>query len=313
MAKLAYNKLSQKRFNRVSKQLFIGVDGGATKCAVRVEDADGNVLGSEISGPANIRLSVDQAWQSIQSALEKILNPLGLHPGQCHLHAGMGLAGCELSVAYHAFLQRPHTFTTLVVASDAETACLGAHAGKAGAIIIAGTGVVGFQVQDETTTKISGWGFPHDDDGGGAWLGLHAVKHTLQWLDGRSSPSGLSNRVYARFNQNEEEFIAWANQANSTAFAELAPLVIEQAALDDAVAITLLQQAAEAVNQVERALFNAQFDKHKPLPCAMTGSIAPFLKPYLSDVLQQRLVTCAAEPVAGAIYLVKHHLQNKGR
>lgn len=293
------------------EQLFIGVDGGASKCAVRVEAADGVVLGAVTSGPANIRLSVEQAWHSIQSALDTILTPLGLNLKQTHLQAGMGLAGCEISAAYQAFLQYPHPFTTLIVVSDAQTACVGAHAGQDGAIIIAGTGVVGFQVQEGMTTKISGWGFPHDDDGGGAWLGMHALKHTLQWLDGRSTPSGLSNVVYARFNQDETQLVAWANQANSTAFAELAPLVTAQAAAGDAMALTLLKQAAQAVNEVENALFAAQFAKNQTLPCALIGSIAPFLQPYLSERLQKRLVTCQALPEAGAIYLIKQHLQKK--
>ena len=292
----------------MSQHLFIGVDGGATKCAVRVEDETGRVLGMETSGPANIRLSVEQAWHSIQSALTNILQPLALDFSHTHLHAGMGLAGCEITAAYEAFLRYPHNFATLVVASDAQTACLGAHSGQDGAIIIVGTGVVGFQVQDDMTTKISGWGFPHDDDGGGAWLGMHAIKHTLQWLDGRAAPSALSNAVYARFGQDDTQLVSWANQANSTAFAELAPLVIDQAALGDQMAVRLLQQAAEAVNNVERALFAAQFAKEKPLPCALAGSIAPFLRPYLSDALNKRLVVGQAAPAAGAIYLVRHHL-----
>ena len=52
----------------MKQHLFIGVDGGATKSIVRVEDETGRLLGKEIGGPANIRLSVDQSWQSIHSA-----------------------------------------------------------------------------------------------------------------------------------------------------------------------------------------------------------------------------------------------------
>jgi len=294
------------------RSLFIGVDGGATKCIVRVEDETGRMLGREISGPANIRLSVPQAWQSIYSALEKILEPLSITLGDpsYHWHAGMGLAGCEVTTAYESFLNQPHCFETLVISSDAHTACLGAHSGRDGAIIIIGTGVVGFQVDSGQTTKVGGWGFPHDDIGGGAWLGLEAVKETLQVLDGRLSPSNLADQVYAQFENDFDHFITWANQANSTAFAELAPIVINQSQLGDPVAINLMQKAAHAINQVSDALDINRVSQSMSLPCSLIGGVSPFMESFLSEALRARLTPCELTPDAGAVMLVRGYLAN---
>jgi len=290
-------------YNVVSMQsLFIGVDGGATKCIVRIEDETGRMLGREMSGPANIRLSVTQAWQSINLALEKILVPLSITPGDpsYHWHAGMGLAGCEVTTAYESFLNQPHYFETLVISSDAHTACLGAHSGRDGAIIIIGTGVVGFQVESGQTTKVGGWGFPHDDEGGGAWLGLEAVKETLQVLDGRQPPANLANLVYAQFENNLDDFVTWANQANSTAFAELAPLVIQQCQLGDPIARNIMKNAASAINKVGSAL-----DASQSLPCSLIGGIAPFIESFLNENLRSRITPCERTPDAGAVLLVR--------
>lgn len=295
----------------MSQQLFIGVDGGATKTIVRVEDEHGVLLGQGRGGPANIRISITETWQSIYSTLEKILQSLGiiLQSKHYHFHVGMGLAGCEVQEAYHAFLNHAHGFQTLVVSSDSHTACLGAHGGKDGAIIVVGTGMVGFQLQSKQSLKIGGWGFPHDDEGGGAWIGLNAMMRTLKWLDKRMPPSELTKAIFAYFTEDFNQLVTWANQANSTAFAELAPIVIECASNGDASAITILQQAAYVLDEVGRALLSAQSET-KPLPCSLVGGIAPFIEPYLGENLRSRLTPCQATPDKGAILLVRDSLSS---
>jgi glucosamine kinase len=301
------------------RNLYVGVDGGATKCIVRLEDEQGKLLGRETGGPASLRFAASEVWHSILTTLNKILQQQDLSSrgselvegsaepiNNIHLHAGMGLAGSELSAAYQAFLHSPHPFKTFVVTSDARIACLGAHGAADGAVIIAGTGMVGYQIQQSVTTKVGGFGFPHDDEGGGAWLGLQAVKKTVQWLDGRIARSGLAEAIYQHFDNDAAILTAWANNANATLFAELAPFVIEQSKQQDVVACELLQQAANAIDQVATALQQAQLANTQPLPCALVGSITPFLEPYLSNALRARLVSASLPPDAGAILLVRN-------
>lgn len=294
----------------MTTQYFLGVDGGATKCNVRLEDEAGHVIGCAVSGPANIRLSAMAAWQSIFTALEKIshASTITLNRESCQIHAGIGIAGCEIAEAYAAFVQSPHPFTTLFVLHDALAACLGAHGGKDGALIIAGTGVVGYQMEAGRTAKVSGWGFPHDDAGSGAWLGLQAVAETLRVQDGRRPSSLLAKTVLAHFHQKIEALVEWANQANSTQFAVLAPLVVQAAAAGDQAALQLLQAAAREIEAVGAALLAQQKNPAKPLPCAMVGGVAPFLQPYLQQTLRDRLVTAQLPPEAGAILFVRAQL-----
>lgn len=285
------------------QELFVGVDGGATKSIIRVENAAGELIGQMNSGPANIRNSVTQSWQSINSALEKILLPQGIFIDDKHyrVHAGMGLAGSEVNEAYNAFLNQPNHFSTLMLTSDAHTACLGAHAGDDGAIITIGTGVVGYAIHEDKKLKVGGWGFPQDDLGSGAWLGLEAVKKTLQWLDGRETESGIAKAVYEHFDQQQNELIQWVNQANSTAFAEIAPLVVKQSQNQDKTAIDLLQQAAFYIERIAHAL------KLDTLKCALMGSLATHIQPYLSPSLQQCLIPSKNTAEAGAIMLIHNH------
>jgi glucosamine kinase len=301
------NYLAYTRFH-VVQPFYVGVDGGGSKCIVRLENAEGQLLGIEKGGSANIRISPAQAWNSINDCLNKLLQNLHLtfSSKQQSFHAAMGLAGCEMQDALKAFNSYQHPFQSLIIRSDAHIACLGAHKGQDGAIIIAGTGSVGYQVQGSKTVKIGGWGFPHDDEGGGAWIGLEAIKVTLKQIDGRHSSSVLGNAILKHFHDKPDELVAWANQANSTAFATLAPIVIEQAQAGEPLAINILQRAANALDQIGTALMDAQTDS-TPLPCSLIGGITPFLESYLSQTLRERLSPCQLSPDAGAILLARQH------
>jgi glucosamine kinase len=237
--------------------ISFGIDGGGSKSKVYIEDAEHNVIGMGVSGPANIRLSVDTAWNSIYSSIAEAFANTGisLDSKEYRFHIGLGLAGIEVPADRANFLAKPHPFTTLRLESDAYAACLGAHNNKDGAIIIIGTGINGFQVQHGKTVQVSGWGFPHDDIGGGAWMGLRATQLLLQWLDGRiDQPTPLLEALYQHFNQDQIELVSWANAANSTQFAKLAPFVIGHIKENDPFALKLVKEAAGAIDQVGIAM-----------------------------------------------------------
>jgi glucosamine kinase len=291
----------------VAQDMFVGIDGGGTKSKVRIEDSRGTLIGQAVGGPSNIRLSIDRAWQSIYQALDEALRPSGisLQDENYRFHVGMGLAGCEVPEIYDEFLNRSHPFATLQLTSDAHVACVGAHDAKDGAIIIIGTGVVGYQIQHGKTTRVSGWGFPHDDEGGGAWLGLEAARLTFQWLDHRIEKTPLVEDVYNFFNHDFEHFIAWANKANSSEFARLAPLVINHCQQEETLAIRLMKKAAHAIDRISVALEKVRDKSNEPFPVCLFGGIAPFVEPWLSEELRASLVVRKADANAGAILMVR--------
>jgi glucosamine kinase len=286
----------------LTQDIFIGVDGGGSKSTISIEDHDGKLIGETISGPANIRLSVENAWRSIYSGVEKILQPQGvsLADKNYRFHLGLGLAGCEATEAVHAFLNCPHPFTTVELNTDAHIACIGAHQNADGAIIIVGTGVVGYQMQAGQSTRVSGWGFPHDDEGSGAWLGLEATRLTFQWLDQRSEKSPLVEAIFSYFNRDQQQFITWATRANSTEFARLAPIVIQHSQQEEITAVQLMKKAAHAIDKINQAL-----KKIAVLPCCLLGGVAPFVKPWLNT----NFVEEKNNAVTGAILMVREQVK----
>lgn len=298
----------------MKKNIFIGVDGGATSCKVRVEDEEGNLLGQALGGPCNIRLSVDVSWQSILEAVTEALKKanISLKDSKYQFHAGLGLAGTEVPKAVQVFLSRSYPFTSVCLKSDAYAACLGAHGGKDGAIIIIGTGIIGYSIQGNETVQVCGWGFPHSDEGSGAWLGLEAVRLTLRYCDKRSAVySPLFAAVLQKFNNNFSELVSWANEGKSTEFAQLAPFVIDYAEKKDPIAMNLMQRAGAEIDAIAEALRKKNPNQKAQLPYCLFGGIAPFLKPWLSEELRSRLVSCKNDAAFGAIIMIKNFC-NKG-
>lgn len=296
----------------MKKNIFIGIDGGATKTKAIIEDDAGNLLGEGFGGPANIRLSVENSWQSILTAINAALAKSNLHltDNAYNFHVGLGLAGCEIPEACTKFLQTPHPFTTLILEKDTYTSCVGAHAGKDGAIIIIGTGTAALQIQESQTVQIGGWGFPHDDIGSGAWIGLQAVATTLQWLDGRITQSSeLLQNVFAKFANDLSQLVVWANQAKSTQFATIAPLVLAELPKQDYHAVNIIRQAATAIDAIGEALIR-RTKNHATLPCVLLGGLAPLIEPWLSAELRARVVPCKYEAAKGAILLLKQQIES---
>lgn len=283
-----------------NREIFIGIDGGASKTHIRVENHAGHCLAETFAGSANIQHSVAGSWASIHHGLQQALSDSGLRlddPQICY-HCGMGLAGTELPESVQTFLATPHPFSTLVLRSDAHTACLGAHGGEDGAVIAIGTGVVGYRICDGQTQQVGGWGFPHGDEGGGAWLGLEALRLTLHWLDGRCAASPLLEEIFSSFDHDHTALVSWANRAGATEFAQLAPQVI--AAQHDPVAKDLLRRAAQHIEAIASVL-----EVPGTLPCSLLGGLATPLEPWLSEPLRSALRFPRGDGAQGALLMIR--------
>src|SRR5690349_2958564 len=126
--------------------LLLGVDGGGTGCRARLTDADGLVLGEGTGGPANIRFGIKESFAAVLHATDDCLEQAGMSLQDAEIVACLALAGASepanLAAARTYNLPFAHTLLT----TDAHAACIGAHAGKNGGIIVVGTGSVGWGI-----------------------------------------------------------------------------------------------------------------------------------------------------------------------
>lgn len=287
-------------------QYFIGVDGGGTRVRIRVEDAARKLVLMAEGGAANIRVSPVAAWHEIMTALQLGFkqHQLSFPANNSTYYASMGLAGSECQSALDAFLQYAHPFTKLIVSSDAKTACLGAHGNASGAIIIVGTGIIGYQQENDAVARVGGWGFPHDDTGSGAYLGMQAVRAMFAAFDGRAAPSLLTKGMREKWHA-PDVLLAHFNHASPKVFASVVPLIFEAALQQDKIALELIDQTTRAIYDISNALFQQQLQSDEPLPLALLGGLSVPLMPYLNDTFKQRLCKPLMSPEEGALLLLR--------
>ena len=281
--------------------LFVGVDGGGTGCRARIEDAEGRVLGTGIAGPAALRVGVDKALAEVLKACRGALTEAGLSADALgQLHAAVGLAGVGRKGASEQLVQRAHPFRSVVYAHDATIACIGAHGGKDGGIIILGTGSVGFSLVDGREVRVGGYGFPISDEGSGADLGLHAIRLALRAYDERALGTSLTREVMARFHNDPFETVAWMDKATATDYATFAPLVMRHADTGDAVARRVVRDAAEQIDDLARRLTGSGAAR-----LALLGGLASSMQPWLAPDVQRHLVPVQGDAVDGALSLAR--------
>lgn len=277
--------------------LRLGVDGGGTGCRARVETAEGEVLGQGLAGPATTRLGIEQAWSAVRTAMDAAIQEAGLAPGEiAGIAAGVGLAGVGRKGALEALRALTHPFASIMFISDGLAACLGAHRGRDGAIVIAGTGSIGIGRVEGRDLRVGGYGFPISDEGSGADLGLQAVRLALRAGDGRIEPTALLREVMARFRDDPSEAVAWMDRATATDYAAFAPLVMRHADQGDAAGRRIVQDAAGQIDALVRALF----DQGAPR-VALLGGLSSAIEPWLSPDVRRRLKPPEGDAVSGAI------------
>lgn len=282
-------------------RFFLGVDGGGTGCRARIEDAAGNLLGQGLSGPATTRLGIDKAWESIARAFTAAIEEAALDAAAVSaISAGVGIAGLSRKGSLEALRAMPHPFRRIAFVNDGMGACLGAHSGKDGGIVIAGTGSIGLGFVEGRDLRVGGYGFPISDEGSGADLGLKAVQLALRAHDGRVERTALLAEVMRRFNDQPADAVGWMDGATATDYATFAPMVMRHADQGDSAARRIVQGAAGYIDTLVRALF----DQGAPRVTLLGGLSSP-LEPWLSPDVRRRLKPADGDAVSGAIILAR--------
>lgn len=283
--------------------LYLGVDGGGTGCRCRLETAQGEVLGSGIAGPASLRLGLETSLAAVMQAARGAMSEAGLGEDQfSRVQAGICLAGIGRKGMQEDLAGWTSPFAVTVFESDGLAACLGAHAGEDGGIVIIGTGSIGLARVDGREIRIGGYGFPVGDEGSGADLGLAAIRVSLRAHDGREPQTRFTKDVLARFQADPFEVIAWMDKAHATDYATLAPLVLRHADLGDSHARAIMQNGAALIDAMVRTLFEREVPR-----VALIGGLSSAMEAWLAPDVRRRLSAVRGDAIAGALSLVRRH------
>jgi glucosamine kinase len=283
---------------------YLGVDGGGTRCRARIEDENGRLLGEASSGPATTRIGIEKAWRAILEATEAAAAQARLSREDfARMHGAIGLAGLGRRGAEAALSEIVHPFASIVFISDGMAACLGAHSGADGAIVVAGTGSVGVGLIGGREIRIAGYGFPVSDEGSGADMGLQVVRLALRAADRRAELTPLLSEVLGAFDSDPYQAVAWSEEARATDYAAFAPIVLRHANQGDPVGRRIVERTADAIGDLLDMFLARGIER-----LSLVGGLSEAITPWLTPDLRGRLKRPDADAASGALLVARGRL-----
>lgn len=262
---------------------FLGIDGGGTHTRALIVDATGRVLGYGKGGGSNYHsVGLASALGAVEEAVAEARAQARV-AGSAEA-AFLGLAGVRTEADHRVWRQAlaalavPLARVPEQIGLDHDLRIgLAAGCGSGpGLIVIAGTGSAAYGRDEQGhTAQSGGWGWPVDDQGGGAWLALRAVRAVAEATDGRGSGTALEPALFAEVGVGTaRDLVQWVSRSETTkaVLASLAPVVLEAAA-DDQIAGNLLEEGAHHLAAMLRAVAIRLNLQEHPLSIVPAGGL----------------------------------------
>ncbi|MCJ8323172.1 MAG: N-acetylglucosamine kinase [Rhizobiales bacterium] len=288
----------------LANDLYLSVDGGGTSCKTCLYDFDGNILGQAATGASNARLGVKRVVNEIMLSAKQAFAAANIDfENISNTHACFGLAGLELDRDQQNFYEWPTGFKSVILETDAVTACLGAFNGEDGAIVITGTGSSAVAINNGEIHNIGGWGFELSDTGSGAIVGRNAVRYALLAAENIEPKSALSDYILNHFDQRTGAMVLWAEAAEPKDYAGFTSKVFDLAEQGDDAALKLVAQHIAEISQLITSIMAYGSQKF-----TLLGGLAIRSAKLLPDNLQKQYVTHHGNALYGGFLRITKNL-----
>ncbi len=282
---------------RSSDSLLLAVDGGGTRC--RLAACRAGVVHRVEVGAANISTDFDAACHELIKGLDSLATASGYSADVlASAPAYLGLAG----ITGEAIVDRLSAALPLKrvrIEDDRRAALRGALGSADGIVAHCGTGSFIAAQIGGATRLAGGWGSVLGDQASAQWVGRRALSDTLEKTDGVTGPSDMADALLAKFG-GTAEIVSAASNMTPAEFGTIAPQVTEHARCGDALAISILRDAAGYLS--DRMV---RLGWVKGSPICLTGGIGPHFARYLPADMQDALIEPAGDPLSGAIALAQ--------
>jgi N-acetylglucosamine kinase-like BadF-type ATPase len=228
---------------------MIGVDGGGTKTLALLADMDGHVLARGVSGPSNYNaVGFEVACEALTNAINSARKD---NPGEiAALCLGLAGAGRQEDInPFYNWATENFPNTAVKVVNDAEILLMAGSLNGPALAMVCGTGSIVYgRTAAGELIRSGGWGYLFGDEGSGYAIGVAALRAVMQAYDGRGPSTSLTELVLERRGlSSPQDLIRNIHGAESPRLevASLADLVEQAAVGEDAVAIAILEEAAQ--------------------------------------------------------------------
>lgn len=283
---------------------FLGIDGGGTKTAFRLEDGDALAIQELILGACNPNdIGMEACLRLLDDGCSAVCE--GLDRSEVSVFAGIaGAASGDNASRINAFLEGLG-FGASACGSDFENALQLAKtlAGDEVVILIAGTGSVACSLHEGQRKMIGGLGYLLDSTGSGFFLGREALTAALKETDGMAPKSLLLPLCEAKLGMPVRNAVADIYRGGKTFIASFAPVVFEAERKGDAAAAEILDRNAKGMAELIETALKTFEGKETPVViagglCREDAALDKYLRRYIDPA---QVIVYTTEPmVTGA-------------
>jgi N-acetylglucosamine kinase len=232
---------------------FIGMDGGGTKTKFVLADVNLKPIYETTGGPSNfLVIGTEKVSETILKLLIDSTSSQKITPDDVEAIILGTTGGGRRSDAEileeqikKDFSSKGISINKFLVESDARIALEGAFSGKAGSILIAGTGSIMFgKDEDGEIHRVGGFGRFIGDEGSGYRIGRIGLNSVARYYDGRAKRTKISDLLEQEFSISSSEELITEVYRNNFNIAAVAPLVFEAAESGDVTAQKILEDEA---------------------------------------------------------------------
>jgi N-acetylglucosamine kinase-like BadF-type ATPase len=291
------------------RDLVVGVDGGGSTTRAVVLDPQLRVLAEGTSGPSNpLRVGIGTAGSAVRDAVDQACAQLAIHRDDI-IAAAVGLAGVRRKDIRDRMREKLREclkeIKVIELYTDGDIALYGATDGRAGLVVIAGTGSIccGRNAQGNHVCA-GGWGPIVGDEGGAAWIARKALQAVAQAADGRGEKTALTAAALNYFKISSPDDLSTAIYAPTMTNDRLAGFgrhVMRVAQAGDRVAQQILRKAGQQLGIAANAVIHKLRLENEKFPVAYVGGVYGagdlVLDPMLEEINRVAKKAYLAQPL----------------
>ena len=302
-------KVSVDDLFKTKSVYYLGIDGGGTKTALALANAEGEIIRTLKTDTCNpVDIGFDKAADILRNAIYEICEDIAF--SSVYMYAGIaGGTTADMKQKFRDFFSE-FNFAVFENDTDNRNIIAAGLGNNDGMTLILGTGICAFVQKNNEYTKVAGWGYLIDKGGSGYNLGRDALDAYFCALDSSGEETLLTEEIDAIFPGGAQKLMGYIYSGGKKAVASFAPAIFEAVKKGDKVAEEILKrnmrQAAHIVEVAAKKL-----DDDKKIPVILAGGLTKqdlvieLLRASLDNIEKYEIEILGTEPVYGAIKLAR--------
>ena len=302
------------------KRYILGVDGGGTKTLGICFDLEGHELFRSVAGYGNFSVDEVDTINHLKEVLSELLKSLLIEEVAMIV---IGIAGYSNFKGKNGLLEELKGMypTEIKFVTDAEIALYSVKQNRSQSVImvLGGTGSV-VMVEDHNDIRfIGGFGHLLGDEGSGYHLAITALKNIIDQYEKNEVVTPLTKAILKQIQAKEyTEIKAFVYNNKKSEIAKLSNFIATYANQGDLEAITLFKEEGRMLAKQTLRAYNSLNTDQEVLVGIKGGFLlnAPYVKASLIEEFEHsdmkyKMDEALLEPVCGAYFLAKHHLEKR--